>query len=112
MAHLRLYNVGDIVDVAPSPRSSGGVGWITAVDETTGWAMVKYVVQKKVSKDVVPQRISPSTAMAPVARKRATDTEDSVPLPSILSQNYSSARDFRNLMSSKQSNQLFLRLRI
>ena len=33
MSHLRLFNVGDYVVVAPSNRSSGGTGWIQSIDE-------------------------------------------------------------------------------
>ena len=51
MSHLRLYpyGVGDYVTVAPSSKSSGGVGWIKSID---GSIDVEYVVPKKTSKNV------------------------------------------------------------
>ena len=54
MSHL--LRIGDYVDVAPSNRSSGGTGWVKSVD-ATGTASIQYVLTKKISKEVVPQRI-------------------------------------------------------
>ena len=70
MAHL--LRVGDYVNVSPSATSSGGTGWVKNVDENTGNAMVEYVVQKKVSKEVNPNRIVCAT-LDNVSRSRSPD---------------------------------------
>ena len=102
MSHLRLFNVGDLVDVAPSNKSSGGKGWITAIvdaDDGIGDTMVvKYVVQRKVSKEVKPDRLSLAN-IETTARRRSQDGGDLVPLPSILSQSYQPAKQIRQAMA-------------
>ena len=96
MSHLRLCNVGDYVKVSPSSngKSEGGTGWIKSID---GSIEVEYVVQKKISKNVDPNRIVLST-LDNVSRKRATDSQDSPPLPSLLSPNYLPTRRLLNAL--------------
>ena len=100
MSHLRLYNVGDYVSVAPSRKSSGGTGWITSIAEGNSNVNVDYieVVGRKQSKEVDPIRLSLVPSLQPAARKRSTDGVDSVPLPSILSPEYAEVKKARVAM--------------
>ena len=88
MAHL--LRIGDYVNVAPSPRSSGGTGWITIVAED-GSAVVEYVLDKKISKDVLPSRI----AFATLDNTSRSQSQDGAALPSLLSPSYGAARDYQ-----------------
>ena len=90
MAHL--LRVGDYVEVAPSSKSSGGIGWITAIE---GGIIVQYVVQKKASKQVDPDRIT----LSMIDNTGRSQSQDGVVLPSLLSSSYASAREFRNAMA-------------
>ena len=91
MSHL--LRIGDYVTVAPSNKSSGGIGWIKGV-ASDGSAIVEYVVQKKLSKDMVPSCISLST----LDTTGRSQSQDVASMPSLLSVNYAAARDFRKAM--------------
>lgn len=73
------------------------------VDENTGNAMVEYVVQKKVSKEVNPNRIVCAT-LDNVSRSRSPDdgNDDRPTLPSLLSPNYLPARRLQELASKSK----------
>lgn len=46
MPYLR-FTVGDHVEVLPSTKSQGGVGWIIDIDRDYGVAVVEYIVDGK-----------------------------------------------------------------
>ena len=73
------------------------------VDENTGNAMVEYVVQKKVSKEVNPNRIVCAT-LDNISRSRSPDdgNDDRPTLPSLLSPNYLPARRLQELASKSK----------
>ena len=91
-SHLRLFSTGDIVDVAPAarvgcPNSDGGRAFIVAVNNDNS-INVKYVVDRKISKEVQPSRVKVAT-IGTTARLPSANNNV---LPSILSPKYAVAK--------------------
>ena len=85
--------------MAPSTRSSGGTGWIVAMAEDGSNIQIEYVVPKKLSRNVVPDRISVSN----IDNTSRSQDENTV-LLSLLSSNYGVVRDFRKALASAEDN--------